>query len=142
MAYTRINGRNSEADFMIDGKSWKCILSTFLIDVTTDQIPSATFCSEPNEEFEPGNTTILCTIGGNLVYGTGDVGEPTGAALTLIPPPQHVPVIAQFDENCTIGFDANFRRATLNRIANNNSVITGEAFSTGIIAVVWTGPTP
>lgn len=140
MAYTRINGRNSVADFLINGKSWKCILSTFLIDVTTDQIPSATFCTEPNEDFEAGTTTILTTIGGNLNRGTGGSGEPSDEELTLVPPPQKVPIIAQFDVNCTIGFTANFRRATLNRVANQPSIITGEAFSTGVIAVAWTGP--
>jgi hypothetical protein len=141
MAYTTINGRNSQANFTIDfgagPLSYKCIFSTFLIDATTDQIPSSTFCSEPNEEFEPGNTTIVVTVAGLLKKGTGASGQPAGDKLILIPPPQKTPIVAQYDVGCTIGFTANFRRATANRVANQNSVMTGEAFSTGVIAVVW-----
>jgi hypothetical protein len=139
--YTTINGRNSDADFTIDygdgPLSYKCIFSTFMMDATTDQIPSATFCSEPNEEFEPGTTTLLCTVAGLLKKGTGGSTEPAGEELILIPPPQAVPIVAQFDVGCTIGFTANFRRGTANRVANVNSVLTGECFSTGVIGIAW-----
>jgi hypothetical protein len=146
MAYTQINGRNSHADFTIDygggPLSYKCIFSTFMMDATTDQIPSSTFCSEPNEEYEPGQTVIVCTVAGLLKRGASGSGQPSGDKLILIPPPEKVPIIATYDTGgtspgCTIGFTANFRRATANRVANQNSVLTGEAFSTGVIAVAW-----
>jgi hypothetical protein len=135
MPYTTINGQNSVADFTIDTVSYKCIFTTFDIDVTTEQILSSTFCSEPDDEYEPGNTTLVVIVAGLLKRDAPDTG--TSAAGPLIPPPQGVAIVATFDAGCTISFDANFRRARATRTANQNATMSGEAVSTGPIVVAW-----
>ena len=130
MPLTTINGQNSVADFTIDAISYKCIFTTFDIDVTTEQILSSTFCSEPDDEYEPGNTTLVVIVAGLLKKGAAAAGP-------LIPPPQGVPIVATFDVSCTITFDANFRRARATRTANQNATLSGEAVSTGPIVVAW-----
>lgn len=140
MALTQI-GRNSVGDikFGVPGAaagsevSYRTIFQFFSIRSIVPQVDASTFASEPNTEYEPGESVMIATMNGLAKRNTGALP----IATAWLPAPQKVSSIFQYDTSCTVAGIFNFEDTLVTRGVNTNSVIAGTARSTGATVVSW-----
>lgn len=129
-------GRNSTADIKISAAgggaqtSYRGQFREFSMRCVIPQVDTSTFASEPNTEYEAGETIFVATFAGKLQFGTGAVGA-------MMPPPQLCDCTWQYHTGCTVSGKFNFDDTLATRVTNVNATLAGTARGTGIIGIAW-----
>lgn len=130
MALSTIRAQTAVADISIASASWKQVFNFVRVRSALPQIDATVFATEQNGEFLAGIERLTIELSGLLKKGAAQSGP-------LIPLPQNVAFIVQYDTSCTITGTCNFTDGDIARAAGGIGTITATAVSTGTFVVAW-----
>jgi hypothetical protein len=131
MALAPILPSTAVADITIASVSNKTIFNSARVRSNMPQIDVTTYATEANGEFVGGIERLTIDLAGIMKKGGSAIAGP------LIPLPQNVAVVIQYDTGCTFTLTMNFTEAEAYRPAGQIGTITGSGFSTGTFVVAW-----
>jgi hypothetical protein len=135
---TNISGQNNAGQATISltipaggsATQWECIFSSMELTADTQEFDASTFCSEPQEETEPGNTIYTMSLVGLLKKGRAIIA-------TLLANPRLAPGTFTFATGCSIAGTWNFNNTIARRVANQNAILSTRCRSSGTVTLAW-----